>query len=116
MNNDLITEGRKLLDSATPGPWEAFGTSAANILDHCNCTPEEPYGHQQYCGAEGPVAHADEPDIAWIVWARNNLPALLDRFEVALTKLTRVEVALDDAHGDMVHVEDIQAAMDGGAL
>lgn len=77
-----IAAGRRLLDAATPGRWEAFGNSAGNVLDQCNCAgPTELYDHEQYCGIEGPVASADEADIAWIVWARNNLPTLLNRLD-----------------------------------
>lgn len=86
----LVTKGRELVGAAAPGPWEAFGTSAGSILDRCNCDgPTEMYEHDQYCGVDGPVAHADAPDIEFIVWARNHVPELLDRLE-------RVRAFVDD--------------------
>ncbi|OHD15016.1 MAG: hypothetical protein A2Y38_25720 [Spirochaetes bacterium GWB1_59_5] len=103
MTPDQISEGWRLLDAATPGPWDIHPSERTPALTAIAIP-----------GSMHPVAEPADAEL--IVWARNNLPALLDRLEVALTKLTRVELALDSAHGDMVYVDDIQAAMDGGAL
>ncbi len=69
-----IAQGRRLLNAATPGPWHVERDST---YDHMN-------GEVETCSvaAEGGFLDADDSaDAGFIVWARNNLPALLETLE-----------------------------------
>lgn len=58
---------RERAKGATPGRWVPFGTSIGAEVQGCTCHGGiEPYGHEQYCGVEGPVVHAQEPDVEHI--------------------------------------------------
>ncbi|UQB71261.1 hypothetical protein KI427_16720 [Rhodococcus ruber] len=77
MTPEQIAEGRRLLDAATPGPWKFTDTS-----DHRGNKGEfrapSPYNGLMLVG---PWCNEDDPEL--IVWARNNLPALLDALDDA---------------------------------
>jgi hypothetical protein len=62
---------RERAGKATPGKWIAFGTSIASAVGQCTCAdPGSRLPHEQYCGLEGPVAHASEEDTAYIATTR----------------------------------------------
>lgn len=69
MTPEQIAEGRRLLDAATPGPWN---------LDTDRHGHDE-VSHRRMVGMSEVVAQVGRvrPDAELIVWARNNLPALL---------------------------------------
>ncbi|MHC3368785.1 hypothetical protein ACYAFX_28735 (plasmid) [Rhodococcus aetherivorans] len=64
-----IAEGRRLLDAATPGPWELAGD-------------RNQWGEERVIASDGemakPLFSSRRAEADLIVWARNNLPALLD--------------------------------------
>ena len=71
MSAELLREAAALMreraEAATPGRWVPFGTSIGSEVDGCTCHGGiEPYGHEQYCGIEGPVVQAYETDIQHI--------------------------------------------------
>lgn len=66
-------------DTATPGPWVAIGSSVAQEVGQCTCAGDIPcYGHEQYCGLEGPVIlQADPTDATFAAHARTDVPRLI---------------------------------------
>ncbi len=60
-----IAEGRRLLDEADPAPWHVVQRPMATIVGDDGMGIAQPFSH----------------NAALIVWARNNLPALLDQLE-----------------------------------
>ncbi|WKK11955.1 hypothetical protein QYN14_25750 [Rhodococcus ruber] len=85
MTPEQIAEGRRLLAAATPGPWVVGGRSRTGGVYFGNQNPE----------VEGPSGDAWDSDAELIVWARNNLPALLDRLERAQADMWRL---MNDLH------------------
>lgn len=78
-----LAEGRRLLDAATPGPWTFVDAS-----DHRGRKGEfrapGPYNGLMLVGP-----WCNDTDLELIVWARNNLPALiaaLDQADSALAE------------------------------
>ena len=58
---------RERAEAATPGRWHPFGTSIGSEVDGCTCHGGiAPYGHEQYCGVEGPVVTGGEADMRHI--------------------------------------------------
>lgn len=69
-----------LLDAATDGPWVAMGTVMGVDVGKCTCGggPSGYYGHEQYCGIEGPLlADSRHEDTELIAAMHDALPALL---------------------------------------
>ena len=64
MTPDQISEGWRLLDAATPGPWDIHPSERTPALTAIAIP-----------GSMHPVAEPADAEL--IVWARNNLPALL---------------------------------------
>jgi len=98
---------RERAESATPGRWVPFGTSIGAEVDGCTCHGGiEPYGHEQYCGVEGPAVHACEQDAehiaplatpgtalalaGWLDYMADQA-AKLDEFGVTQGKRSRVQ-------------------------
>ena len=83
------TELRRLLDEATPGPWEAEGS--------------------QLWGPDGVLVAAvrehstivDRPDAQLIAAAVNALPGLLDQLDAAEAALARVRELHRESRGSM---------------
>jgi hypothetical protein len=90
-DRDLIAEGRQKVAAATPGPWEGDSTEIyrANAYD-------ERTGLRVWvaetCDIDDTALSDANTDL--IVWARNNLPALLDGLEA-------VERERDEAHMEL---------------
>lgn len=59
---------RKRAEAATDGPWIPFGTSIGVTVKGCTCAGTAPGypQHESYCGTDGPIVDASEPDIAYI--------------------------------------------------
>lgn len=57
---------RERANAASSGGWIGFGTSIGVDVNECTCSGSV-YGHEQYCGLEGPAVQACEEDIAYIV-------------------------------------------------
>ncbi|MCF8784140.1 hypothetical protein [Rhodococcus ruber] len=74
MTPEQIAEGRRLLDAATPGPWRVQRDAT---YDHMNGEVET----YSVAAEDGFMDADDAADAELIVWARNNLPALLDRLD-----------------------------------
>ncbi|OHD14994.1 MAG: hypothetical protein A2Y38_25610 [Spirochaetes bacterium GWB1_59_5] len=68
--NERIAEGRRLFDAATPGSWEGIAGFGRTWI----CAPREP---EPEWIAKDVTPH----DVRFIVWARNNMPALLDELD-----------------------------------
>ncbi|WP_145961961.1 MULTISPECIES: hypothetical protein [Rhodococcus] len=87
--NETIAEGRRLDAAATPGPWEVRPSGGGFKIGDSQ-QYDAVAGNYEY--EEGGVIEENDADL--IVWARNNLPALLDT-------LDRVREEADDlAHSD----------------
>lgn len=76
-----IAEGRRLLDEADPGPWTSHPSERSPGLTAIAIP-----------GSMHPVANT--PDAELIVWARNNLPALLDALDDAECESERLRLRL----------------------
>jgi hypothetical protein len=93
---------RSRAEAATPGHWQPFGTSIGAETDRCNCHGGiEPYGHEQYCGIEGPIVHAHETDVEHIAAFATPGVALtvadwLDRTADQGARLDALDVAMED--------------------
>lgn len=76
--NALIAEGRRLISVVTPGPWEADGSEIYRADAY-----DEDTGARVWVGETcNPDEHSLSANNAYlIVWARNELPGLLDRLE-----------------------------------
>ncbi len=97
LDPEVRAEGRRLLDAATPGPWGWIDPNPGE--DWCHHGPDlvgpdhalviESWGHD----ADG--LHIGEPDARLIVWAVNNLAALLDAVptEAEAERAARIEEA-----------------------
>ena len=82
---DWIKRRRELLDAASPGPWASVHNSVGAVAKSCTCGAGGVYGHEQYCGLEGPVVTGCAPeDGALIADARTSLPRALDALEAVL--------------------------------
>jgi len=73
---------------ATPGDWIPFGTSIGATVKGCTCAGPT-YGypqHEQYCGIDGPIVGATEPDVAYIATVHPGVGlALVDWLDDAAT-------------------------------
>ena len=56
--------------------WIALGTAVAEEGNQCTCGAAQPYGHEQYCGLEGPVIQGAEEDMRMLAALVNAIPAL----------------------------------------
>lgn len=59
---------RERAHAATPGKWIGFGQAIGVTVKGCTCAgpiPGYPQ-HESYCGTDGPIVDATEPDIAYI--------------------------------------------------
>ncbi|MGW4581844.1 hypothetical protein ACWELP_24440 [Rhodococcus aetherivorans] len=74
MTPEQIAEGRRLLDEADPAPWHLVMRPVTTIVDDDGMGIAQPFSH-----------NAD-----LIVWARNNLPALLDALDEAECEAERL--------------------------
>ena len=91
-----IAEGRRLLDEADPAPWHVIQRPMATIVDDDGMGIAQPFSH----------------NAELIVWARNNLPALLDRIESLEVDLERAHLARAEAQN---RASDLGKAADGWA-
>lgn len=92
-DRDLITEGRALLAAATPAPWDV-----ADEIDGVRAgrptvvkATKGDRRHRVVTVSQTRHHHEPaEPNVALIVWMRNNLPALLDELEEARNAYTQL--------------------------
>lgn len=94
--DDLIREGREKLQGVTEGPWEVIPWASHTAW---MVTSGDPDAIEQRSVAREVVSSVD--DAEFIVWARNNLPAVLDALSEAREsrKSTNrhVQLIVDDA-------------------
>ncbi|WP_250504863.1 hypothetical protein [Bowdeniella massiliensis] len=78
ITDDELDEIQARADAATPGPWVAIGNSVAQEVNQCTCAGHIPcYGHEPYCGLEGPVILQAYPtDATFAAHARTDVPRL----------------------------------------
>lgn len=91
-----IAEGRRLDADADPAPWHIIRRPGPTIVD------DNGMG----------IAQPPSDNAALIVWARNNLPALLDRIESLEADLERAHFARAEAQN---RASDLRKAADGWA-
>jgi hypothetical protein len=89
-----LTEARRLVEAATPGPWDTGSPFEDNYLyagqTHLACLASSD-ASDHYLGDDSEaIANA-----RFIVWARNNLPTLLAEHEAALAENERLKAGLD---------------------
>ena len=81
---------RERANVATIGKWVAFGTSIGSEVKGCTCAGPT-YGypqHEQYCGIDGPVVGACEPDVAYIVAMQPDVGlALADALDAGVAQM-----------------------------
>ena len=78
MTPEQIAEGRRLLDEADPAPWHLVMRPVTTIVDDDGMGICQPFSH----------------NAELIVWARNNLPALLDALDDAECESERLRLRL----------------------
>lgn len=97
-----LTEAKRLVEAATPGPWEDRGVG---YDDHGGqfreiTTPGE------VDAVQGEGGQLSDEDAAFIIWSRNNLPTLIAEHEAALARVRELadELAseLDSRYANML--------------
>ena len=83
MTPEQLAAIRERANNATKGPWVALGNDIAVEVKTCTCAGNIPgYGHEQYCGLDGPLITGAAPrDAEFIAAARTDIPALLDHIQ-----------------------------------
>lgn len=94
MSDDLIREGQRHLAAATPAPWfphvnDLIGGYCVMPVDATPASVTEP--------TPSIADFMHEADAAFIAWARNNLPALLDALKASGAQLADIRRYQDEA-------------------
>lgn len=107
----LVSEGRRLLGEATPGPWGVIGDGETLV-----CAEPVASGGDPFELAER-FYYSD--DAICVAWSRNNLPALLDEAEKVPTleaELDRLEADRDRCKAAAISIEHDVCHVIGEAL
>ncbi len=116
--NETLAAIRERAEAATDGPWVALGNDIAAEVKTCTCAGNIPgYGHEQYCGLDGPLITGAAPANAeFIAQARTDVPRLLATVEAVLKLHRKAPLyAHEDCctNTDEEHREEHHLAIDG---
>lgn len=107
----LVSEGRRLLGEATPGPWGVIGDGETLVCAEPVASGGDPF--------ELAERFYYRDDAICVAWSRNNLPALLDEAEKVPTleaELERLEADRDRCKAAAISIEHDVCHVIGEAL
>ena len=107
----LVSEGRRLLGEATPGPWGVIGDGETLVCAEPVASGGDPF--------ELAERFYYRDDAICVAWSRNNLPALLDEAEKVPTleaELDRLEADRDRCKAAAISIEHDVCHVIGEAL
>ena len=99
---------RERANAATPGKWIGFGQAIGVTVKGCTCAGPVPGypQHESYCGTDGPIVDATEPDIAYIATVQPDLGlALADWLESEVREAEWREGQAEHMNADRVRPE-----------